>query len=55
MKSSEAEIMFKKKKYYLGRYSEKETAIKARKRAEEELFGNFLEWYHNEYKKNDKE
>lgn len=49
-----AEIMFKKKKYHLGRYADKEIAIKARKKAEEEIFGNFLEWYEKEYKnKND--
>lgn len=45
-----AEIMFKKKKYYLGRYADKELAIQARKKAEEEIFENFLEWYEREYK-----
>lgn len=40
-----AEIMFKKKKYYLGRYEKKEDAIAIRKIAEEEIFGSFLEWY----------
>lgn len=40
-----AEIMFKHKKYYLGRYAKKEDAINARKAAEEEIFGEFLEWY----------
>ena len=40
-----AEIMFKKKKYSLGRYADKEDAIKARKKAEQEIFGNFLDWY----------
>lgn len=40
-----AEIIFKGKKYYLGRYVDKEEAIKVRKKAEKELFGNFLKWY----------
>lgn len=42
-----AEIMFKKKKYFLGRYDKKEDAIAIRKVAEEEIFGSFLEWYEN--------
>ncbi|MBR1390892.1 MAG: hypothetical protein IJ567_05550 [Lachnospiraceae bacterium] len=42
-----AEIMFKKKKYFLGRYEKKEEAILVRKTAEKEIFGNFLEWYEN--------
>lgn len=46
-----AEIMFKKKKYNLGRYDKKEDAAAARKIAEEELFGNFLDWYHRTYAK----
>lgn len=46
-----AEITFKSKRYNLGRYADKDLAIKARKKAEEELFGNFLEWYENVYKK----
>lgn len=37
-----AEIIFKKKKYYLGRYDKKEDAIKARKEAEEKLHKEFL-------------
>lgn len=40
-----AEIMFKHKKYHLGRYTKKEDAIVARKTAEEEIFGDFLKWY----------
>ena len=44
-----AEIMFKHKKYHLGRYAKKEKAIAARKAAEKEIFGDFLEWY-NKYK-----
>lgn len=42
-----AEIMFKKKKYFLGRYDKKEDAIAIRKAAEKEIFGGFLEWYKN--------
>lgn len=46
-----AEIMFKKKKYFLGRYAKKEDAIAVRKEAEKKLFGEFLnkmEYYCNE-------
>lgn len=39
----EAYIHFKKKKYYLGSYTEKTDAIKARKRAEEKLHDPFIE------------
>lgn len=45
----QAEIMFKRKKYYLGVYAQKEDAISVRKIAEKELFGNFLKWYAKEY------
>ena len=41
-KKWKAEIIFKKKKYYLGRYNNKEDAIKARKEAEEKLHKKFL-------------
>lgn len=40
-----AEIMFMKKRYYLGRFDKKEDAINARKVAEKEIFGGFLKWY----------
>lgn len=40
-----AQIKFKGKRYYLGTYKNIEDAIKARQRAEEELFGTFLEEY----------
>lgn len=45
-----ATIMFQKKKYFLGYYDKKESAIEARKLAEEKLHGQFLSWYENEYK-----
>lgn len=45
----QAEIMFKRKKYYLGVYIQKEDAIAARKIAEEKIFGNFLDWYAQKY------
>lgn len=47
-----AYINFQKKHYYLGRYDTKEEAATVRKIAEEKLFGNFLNWYENEFKKN---
>lgn len=40
-----AEIMFKRKKYFLGKFKDKNDAIEMRKEAEEEIFGNFLKWY----------
>lgn len=46
-----AQIVFKGKNYYLGRYSKKEDAIKARKKAENSMFGEFLKWYYENYKK----
>ena len=44
-----ATIGFKKKTYNLGRYKKKSDAIKERKKAENELHGDFLEWYQKEY------
>lgn len=46
-----AQIWFKNKHYYLGRYDVKEEAIKVRKEAEEKIFGEFLKWYEKNYKK----
>lgn len=40
-----AQIMFKKKCYYLGGFDRLEDAAKAREVAEEKLFGDFLAWY----------
>ena len=48
-----AKIMFQKKEYDLGRYSDKEQAIKVRKQAEKKLYSPFLKWY-DEYIKNKK-
>ena len=45
-----AQIVFKDKHYFLGRYEDKQDAIQARKLAEEQLFGEFLEWYKETYK-----
>lgn len=42
-----AQIGFKGKTYYLGSYSDKEDAVKARKRGEE-MHDNFIEWYYSE-------
>ena len=44
-----AAITFKKKNYYLGIYENLEDAVAARKQAEEQLFGPFLEWYYTHY------
>ncbi len=44
-----AVITFKKKVYYLGTFETAEAAIAARKQAEEQLFGPFLEWYYEHY------
>lgn len=38
-----AQIIFQRKRYYLGTYKKIEDAIKARQRAEEDLYGAFLE------------
>lgn len=44
-----AQIVFKGSNYYLGRYINKEDSIKARKMAEEAMFGNFLKWFQETY------
>lgn len=43
-------IGFKKKKYHLGYFKEKDSAIKVRKEAEEKIYGNFLKWYYENIK-----
>lgn len=48
----EAEIMFKNTRYRLGRFANKEDAINARKDAEKELHGEFLDWYKENYPDN---
>lgn len=40
-----AQIGFKGKSYTLGRFRKQSDAIKARQKAEEQLHGEFLEWY----------
>lgn len=40
-----AEIRFQRKRYYLGVYKNKDDAIKARQRAEEDMYGTFLDTY----------
>lgn len=49
-----AVITFKKKVYYLGSYSDINDAVQVRKRAEERLFGEFLEWYYAEFPRRDR-
>ena len=45
----EVRITFKKKVYYLGRYADKNEAIRVRKEAEQRVFGEFLDWYYAEF------
>lgn len=40
-----AQIVFKGKNYYLGRFDKKEDAAEAREEAEGYLYGDFLKWY----------
>ena len=47
-----ASIGFKKKNYYLGIYSRFEDAVRARKEAEDRIFGEFLKWYYDNYPDN---
>ena len=49
-----AQIQFKGKMYGLGRYDTLEEATKIRKTAEEKLFGEFLEWYKDNYTKQER-
>jgi len=48
-----AQISFKGKTYYLGTYPNIEDAVKARKRAEEVVFDEFLNWYYSTYPEKD--
>lgn len=43
-----AQITFKGKTYQLGTYTKIEDAAAARKKAEEEIFGEFLDWYYGQ-------
>lgn len=45
----QARISFKKKYYSLGTYDNLEEAIRARKKAEGVLFGEFLDWYYETF------
>ena len=47
-----AYIYFKRKQYYLGTYSTVGEAAKARKIAEEKIYGDFLRWYAETYPDN---
>lgn len=44
-----AQIGFKGKNYYLGRYEKKEDAADARKESEKYLYKDFLKWYAEAY------
>lgn len=41
-----AQIGFKGKTYYLGSYGKIEDAVQARRKAENQIYGEFLEWYY---------
>lgn len=41
-----AQIGFKRKTYYLGSYGNIQDAVDARKKAEDRIYGEFLEWYY---------
>ena len=44
-------IKFQGKRYFLGGHDTKELAYEARKEAEDKLYGDFLKWYNEIYKK----
>ena len=44
-----AQIGFKGKTYHLGSFSRIEDTVNARKKAEERIYGEFLEWYYETY------
>lgn len=44
-----AEIGFQRKSFKLGSYDTPEDAIKIRKEAEQNLYGNFLAWYYEKF------
>lgn len=47
-----AQITFRRKTYTLGRFEKIEDAVKARQRGEE-MYDDFLNWYHREYDKSE--
>lgn len=47
-------IGFQSRLYHLGTFSSIELAAEARAAAEKQIYGNFLEWYQENIKKNDK-
>ncbi|XCP84627.1 transcriptional regulator [Roseburia hominis] len=49
-----AQITFKGKTYYLGSFIKIEDAVKARKEAEESIYGEFLKWYYEVYLEEEK-
>lgn len=49
-----AQIGFKGKTYYLGSYHKIEDAVKARKKAENRIYGEFLEWYYETHPEKNK-
>lgn len=44
-----AQIMFQRKNYVIGSYEKIEDAVKARRQAEQHIFGEFLEWYYENH------
>ena len=50
-----AQIVFKRKTYFLGYHDTVEEASAARKAAEEKIYGEFLEWYYSEHPEKRKE
>ncbi len=44
-----AQICFQGRRYHLGCYDKLEDAVKSRKKAEEQLYDGFLDWYYQEY------
>lgn len=44
-----AQITFKGKTYYLGAFEEIRAAVKARRSAEDHMYGEFLDWYYDTY------
>ena len=53
--SPQTRIGFKGKAYHLGTYDKLEDAVAARKEAEQRYFGEFLEWYNENYQNGSRE